>query len=76
MAKQGVETKDGIPVRCEYCHYNLGENLRFRYMWHCSHLSFCVVFGQRYCQAKKLGKGDFLLDKTKYEQWKRLNSEK
>lgn len=71
--KRGNEEKDGIPVRCDYCLYNLGVNQRFGYMWHCSHLSFCVVFGLKYCQAKKNGKGDFALNETKYKEWKKSN---
>ncbi|NDV68564.1 hypothetical protein [Dysgonomonas sp. 25] len=76
MAKKGIETKNGIPVRCEYCLHNQGENQRFKYMWHCSHLSFCVVFGLRYCEAKKNGKGDFEIDNEKYKKWEYINSEK
>lgn len=75
MAKRKPETKNGVPVRCDYCSHNMGENKKFGYMWHCSHLSFCVVFGLKYCQAKKDGKGDFEINKIKYEKWKRLNSE-
>lgn len=76
MAKRGIELKNGIPVRCDYCKHNLGVNQRFGYMWHCSHLSFCVVFGMKHCKAKKDMKGDFEVDKIKYEEWKKSNSEK
>jgi len=68
MAKKGIETRNGIPVRCEYCKHNDGENKQFGYMWHCSHLSFCTI-SMGYCIAKKERKGDFELDKDKYDQW-------
>ena len=69
MAKKGIVKQNEIPERCEYCLHNLGENTQFRYMWHCSHLSYCVVFGLHYCQAKKLHKGYFEIDKEKYKKW-------
>lgn len=69
MAKKGIETKNGIPIRCEYCKHNLGENKQFGHMWHCSHLSFCTI-SMGYCKAKRDGKGDFELDNEKYKEWK------
>lgn len=75
MAKKGTEqTKNGIPVRCGYCLHNLGENKQFGYMWHCSHLPHCVIFGLRYCKAYKEGKGNFELDNHKYDEWKKQNN--
>lgn len=71
MAKKGTEQiKNGIPVRCEYCKYNLGENQQSGYMWYCRHLSHCVVFGLRYCKANREGKGNFEIDLEKYNEYK------
>lgn len=63
-----------IPKRCEYCQNNLGENIQIGHMWHCSHLSYCVVFGLNYCKAQKLFKGKFVLDENKYMKWKKKKS--
>lgn len=71
MAKKKIAIVNGIPVRCDYCKHNRGENKEFGYMWHCSHLQYCVVFGLQYCQARKQGKGDFEVDAEKYTQWKK-----
>lgn len=67
--KEKIKKKDQIAERCDYCKYNQGVNQKFGYMWHCSHLPFCVVFNLNHCRASRLSKGKFEKDNEKYQDW-------
>ncbi|MBF0577710.1 hypothetical protein [Dysgonomonas sp. GY617] len=75
-----------IIPKCEYCKHNAGEDMQFRFMWHCKELGYCVSFGYKrkhsekeepqYCKALFLGKGSFVLDEVKKMEFEKKELER